>query len=279
MKSPVAAVVFLVAFGCQVSWGQTPGDCKPSALNIPEAKYPCLYPDNRATFRVVAPDAQKVRVANRPGLRHDERARRHLDSHDDAAGRSAFITTRCRSTARSSRTRRRNLLRVRLAEQRHRNARTGRRLSTQHQDVPHGRVSQQWYFSKVTGKWRRAFVYTPPDYDSTPARAIPCCICCTGGEKTKRDGTGRARRRYSRQPDRGEESEADDRRDGQPERREARRERDAVRGARPRPAAVRRAARAAVTRHASGAWWPRQPVPARRAAALAARSAAPPTPR
>ena len=49
MKSSVTAVVFLVAFGCQVSWAQTPGDCKPSALNIPEAKYPCLYPDNRAT--------------------------------------------------------------------------------------------------------------------------------------------------------------------------------------------------------------------------------------
>src|SRR4029078_1707087 len=33
-------------------------------------------------------------------------------------------------------------------------------------DVPHGRVAQQWYYSKVTGKWRRAFVYTPPDYDT-----------------------------------------------------------------------------------------------------------------
>ena len=68
MKSSVAAVLFLVAFGCQVSWGQTPGDCKPSALNIPEAKYPCVYPDNRATFRVVAPDAQKVRVRIGPGF-------------------------------------------------------------------------------------------------------------------------------------------------------------------------------------------------------------------
>ena len=43
-------------------WGQAAGDCKPSALNIPEAKYPCVYPDSRAMFRVVAPDAQKVTV-------------------------------------------------------------------------------------------------------------------------------------------------------------------------------------------------------------------------
>jgi hypothetical protein len=34
----------------------------------------------------------------------------------------------------------------------------------QAKDVPHGHVGQQWYFSKVTGKWRRCFVYTPPDY-------------------------------------------------------------------------------------------------------------------
>jgi enterochelin esterase-like enzyme len=61
----------------------------------------------------------------------------------------------------------------------------------EHQEVPHGRVNQQWYLSKVTGKWRRAFVYTPPDYDMPAERAIPCCICCTGGVKTKRGGTGR----------------------------------------------------------------------------------------
>ena len=37
-------------------------------------------------------------------------------------------------------------------------------------DVPHGQVSQRWYFSKVTGKWRRCFVYTPPDYDGGKER-------------------------------------------------------------------------------------------------------------
>jgi enterochelin esterase family protein len=32
-------------------------------------------------------------------------------------------------------------------------------------DVPHGEVRALWYHSKVTGKPRRAFVYTPPGYD------------------------------------------------------------------------------------------------------------------
>lgn len=31
-------------------------------------------------------------------------------------------------------------------------------------DVPHGLVSENIYFSELTGKWRRCFVYTPPGY-------------------------------------------------------------------------------------------------------------------
>jgi enterochelin esterase-like enzyme len=33
------------------------------------------------------------------------------------------------------------------------------------QDVPHGQVREIWYNSKVTGTWRHALVYLPPDYD------------------------------------------------------------------------------------------------------------------
>ena len=34
------------------------------------------------------------------------------------------------------------------------------------QDVPHGQVREVWYHSKVTGGWRHALVYTPPQYDT-----------------------------------------------------------------------------------------------------------------
>ena len=56
------ATLILAALGCTLCWGQAAEDCKPSVLNIPESKYPCVYSDNRATFRVIAPDAQKVSV-------------------------------------------------------------------------------------------------------------------------------------------------------------------------------------------------------------------------
>ena len=59
-------IVMLILLACGLSWGQ---ECKPSSLNIPGAPYPCVYPDGRVTFRVAAPDAQKVQV--RLGGTHD----------------------------------------------------------------------------------------------------------------------------------------------------------------------------------------------------------------
>ncbi|MCX7987411.1 MAG: alpha/beta hydrolase-fold protein [Bacteroidales bacterium] len=40
-------------------------------------------------------------------------------------------------------------------------------------DVPHGRVQQVLFPSKSTNSIRRAFVYTPPDYDKDPKKRYP----------------------------------------------------------------------------------------------------------
>jgi enterochelin esterase-like enzyme len=48
-------------------------------------------------------------------------------------------------------------------------------------DVPHGQVRMQWYFSKITHAWRRAFIYTPPDYDTQPQRRYPVFVLRHGG--------------------------------------------------------------------------------------------------
>src|SRR5581483_6388996 len=40
-------------------------------------------------------------------------------------------------------------------------------------DVPHGDVRIRTYLSKVTGQWRRCFIYTPPDYDSDTTARYP----------------------------------------------------------------------------------------------------------
>jgi enterochelin esterase family protein len=49
------------------------------------------------------------------------------------------------------------------------------------QDVPHGHVREIWYNSKVTGSWRHALVYTPPDYDTKTKKRYPVLYLQHGG--------------------------------------------------------------------------------------------------
>ena len=49
------------------------------------------------------------------------------------------------------------------------------------QDVPHGQVRDIWYYSNVTGAWRHALVYTPPDYDIRTSTRYPVLYLQHGG--------------------------------------------------------------------------------------------------
>src|ERR1041384_1877762 len=48
-------------------------------------------------------------------------------------------------------------------------------------DVPHGQVREVWYNSKVTGTWRHALVYLPPDYDTQIKKRYPVLYLQHGG--------------------------------------------------------------------------------------------------
>jgi len=48
-------------------------------------------------------------------------------------------------------------------------------------DVPHGQVREVWYNSKVTGTWRHALVYLPPDYDAQTKQRYPVLYLQHGG--------------------------------------------------------------------------------------------------
>ncbi len=49
------------------------------------------------------------------------------------------------------------------------------------EDVPHGMVREIWYNSKVTGTWRHALVYTPPNYDTQTNVRYPVLYLQHGG--------------------------------------------------------------------------------------------------
>jgi enterochelin esterase family protein len=40
-------------------------------------------------------------------------------------------------------------------------------------DVSHGEVRARWYHARTTDAWRRAYVYTPPDYDTNTGARYP----------------------------------------------------------------------------------------------------------
>ena len=167
------SICVLAFLGSSLCWGQADTDCKPSALNIPEAKYPCVYPDNRATFRVLAPEAQSVKI----------RIGKGFDMTKGADGAWTVTTTPLvvgfhyysvqidgATTADPSTMTffgsgwQNSGIEIPAPDADFYSAKT---------DLPHGHVSQQRYFSKVTEKWRRCFVYTPPDYETSSKTRYP----------------------------------------------------------------------------------------------------------
>jgi enterochelin esterase-like enzyme len=62
------------------------------------------------------------------------------------------------------------------------------------QNVPHGQVREVWYNSKVTGTWRHALVYLPPDYDAETKTRYPVLYLQHGGGE---DETGWVRQAHA----------------------------------------------------------------------------------
>jgi enterochelin esterase-like enzyme len=169
MKKTAIALALLASGIC---WAQPPADCKPSSLNIPGAPYPCVFPDHRATFRVAAPNAQKVKVRVGTGFDMKKEAdglwyvtttplvegfHYYLLSIDDATVSDPATRTYFGGGTDSS------AIEIPAADA----------DFYSFKNVPHGEVRQRWYYSTVTQKWRRCYVYTPPDYDTNLSAKYP----------------------------------------------------------------------------------------------------------
>ncbi len=164
-------VIYWALMAAGLCWGQAADDCRPSALNIPGARFPCVHADRSVTFRVQAPDAQKVEVRlggahqmtrGADGLWMATIPPQVVGFHyysividgavtADPATRTFFGSGWDNSG-------------IEIPEP------EADAAYYSAQDVPHGQVSQRWYFSKVTGKWRRCYVYTPPEYENGRGR-------------------------------------------------------------------------------------------------------------
>jgi enterochelin esterase-like enzyme len=155
-------------------WGQGAADCKPSSVNIPGAPYPCVHADRSVTFRVAAPDAQKVQV--RLGGAHDMTKGADglwmVTIPPQVIGFHYYTITVDGAVVADPATRTFfgsgwDNSGIEIPEP------DSDAAYYAPNDVPHGQVSQRWYYSKVTGKWRRCYVYTPPEYEANSRMRYP----------------------------------------------------------------------------------------------------------
>ncbi|MFZ0962846.1 MAG: alpha/beta hydrolase-fold protein [Terriglobia bacterium] len=170
MKQVGLAILLFASFCC----AQEPGNFEPASTNVWGAEYPRVDGAGRAEFRVKAPDAAKVRLnfwsdpkldmvkqpdgfwtvttpPLVPGFHYytliidgaevsDPNSHAFFGGGKDASG---IEIPEPGSTYYSA------------------------------QDVPHGQVREIWYNSMVTGTWRHALVYLPPNYDTQTSTRYP----------------------------------------------------------------------------------------------------------
>jgi enterochelin esterase-like enzyme len=182
MKRYIIGLVLLLAFSGSFCLAQTAQptileDFNPSTLNQPGQEYPQVNSQGYARFRIIAPQAQSVKVTLGLGGRGGTTLTRAADSSwigttegpldkgfhyyhliidggvfNDPGTLNFFGSTRWES---------------------------GIEIPAPDQDfyalkdVPHGKVEQILFPSKSTNTTRRAFVYTPPDYDKDQATRYP----------------------------------------------------------------------------------------------------------
>ncbi len=155
-------------------------EAKPASSNVLNAQYPRVHADGRVSFRFNAPSAQKVQL--QPGGADNGLGKGPIDMTRDEKGMWSitlptavpgfhyywFLVDGVAVNDPGSET----------------YFGWGRQTSGievpdkdgdfyEPKDVPHGEVRVRWYFSKTTGAWRRAYVYTPPDYDRNQKTRYP----------------------------------------------------------------------------------------------------------
>ena len=196
VKLPSLLCAALCAVG-SAGGAEEPARFEPATTNVRGAAYPRVDSASRVELRVKAPDAAKVRVNFWSGPKADMVKQADgfwafttpplapglhyyvfvIDGADVAdPGSSAYFGGNRWASA------------VEVPE-------AG---STYYsiQDVPHGQVREVWYFSKVTGSWRHALVYTPPHYDTQVKVRHPVLYLQHGGGEDETGWTRQGRANF-----------------------------------------------------------------------------------
>ena len=153
---------------------------QPASTNVSGARYPKILPDNRVVFRIKAPDAPKVQFD----------LLKKYDAIKDPEGTWEVTTEPIVEGFHYYSLLIDGVAVVDPASQTFYGM--GRMASGIDipekdvdfylpKDVPHGQIRQIRYYSNITKAWRRAFVYTPPGYDTNINDRYPVFYLQHGG--------------------------------------------------------------------------------------------------
>ena len=174
----------------------------PASSNVPASQYPKVHSDLRVTFRVAAPAAQKVQL--QPGGNDNGLGKGPIDMTRDEKGVWTvttppavpgfhyywFLIDGFAANDPGSETYfgwNRQTSGIEIPD---------RVDFYEAKNVPHGEIRSRWYFSKVTQQWRRAYVYTPPDYDSNVKARYPVLYLQHGSGESERGWSTQGRAHF-----------------------------------------------------------------------------------
>jgi enterochelin esterase-like enzyme len=193
------ALVLLVLGQCKPA-ARAADQSAPAASNVPGARTPSVGPDRSITFTLQAPDARTVQVAGGDGLgtgpfpmTKDAEGAWRVTTPPAVPGFHYywFVLDGVSVNDPSSETYfgyGKETSGVEVPD-------AGAEYYAL-TNVPHGEVRAKWYLSKTTGEWRRAFVYTPPGYDSNPKTRYPVLILQHGAGENETGWTRQGRAQF-----------------------------------------------------------------------------------
>ena len=199
MKIWVAGV-FLIALIQPVQRSQADDQAVPATSNVPGAEVPSVHPDHSITFTLKAPNAASVQVAGGDGLgagpfpmTKDDDGMWSVTTPPSVPGFHYywFVLDGVSVNDPASETYfgyGKETSGIEVPEPGAEYYAIG--------NVPHGEVRAKSYFSKTTGEWRRAMVYTPPDYDKHPTTRYPVLILQHGSGENETGWTRQGRAQF-----------------------------------------------------------------------------------
>jgi enterochelin esterase-like enzyme len=179
----------------------TAADSAPASSNLGNADFPRIATDLRVTFRLKAPGAKQVKLEGGAGLVKEslemtrgEDGTWSVTTPPAVPGFHYFWFTMDGLRVNDGASQMffgwgRDTSGIEVPE-------AGVDFYDAKQGVPHGDVRVRWYFSKLTGKWRRAHVYTPPGYDTETQVRFPVLYLQHGAGENERSWVEQGRANF-----------------------------------------------------------------------------------